>query len=661
MQNPQIKSPQEGRTAALNKVDGGLPIQISRKRTRSKISPRKEFIEQNRLRLNYERKFRGQLQTLFTRTGREASKQYISSGTLGKTYQDFSGKLADLLTSHYRAVIDAFGLRILRDRKQESQFETIIRQYVRDVGGVRITQISGSTMKQINRVIDNGVKEGLGVAVIGKGIRETMDSPFTRYRANTIARTETHSAAGYANHQVNASFNIPDQVKRWVSVSDARSRATHVSANGTEVPLDEDFIVGGVAMGYTGDPKGGAKNVINCRCVTLYIDPEEEVIQDENTVVAQKPVATNQPYGEATANEIEFHDQGGWNKASKVFKVIALTRPVETIRERERGFYRKNRKGSSEVPQINMPTAADQLRAGTAIGLREKTTWRHEYGHHIDYMMGRHLRNSASEIGISADLKATVIADRKLHRSPKLKQKDAEAEASILAFLKTRGLDIDPKEFANRPSFYSYRQWLATDRATPDGDFDTVMEFLEFDKDTINEILKGSGFDYDDVVILFGDGINGKGQARTGGAVGLLNNANESKGAKRDFLFFLNDLKVNRVGQGNNNQGWSAWLERNSHMDEGGYLADYMEAMSNAAIGRGHGKSYYSKFVSLGDGIRMSHTTEMMANYTALMGTDPKRAAVYRRLIERVAPESLKKMDELFDEMLEGGKMPDDI
>ena len=660
MQNPQIKSPQEGRTAALGKADGGLPTQISRKRTRSKVSPRKEFIEQNRLRLNYERKFRGQLQTLFTRTGRDAAKQYNQSETLGRTSQDFSGKLADLLTSHYRAVIDAFGLRILRDRKQDSQFETIIRQYVRDVGGIRITQISNSTMQQINRVVENGLKEGLGVASIGKTIRDTMDSPFTRYRANTIARTETHSAASYGNHQINASFNIPNQVKRWVSVADARSRATHVAANGQEVPLDEDFIVGGVAMGYTGDPKGGAKNVINCRCVTLYIDPEEEVIQDENTVVAQKPVATNQPYGEATANEIEFHDQGGWNKASKVFKVIALTRPVETIRERERGFYRKNRKGSDEVPQINMPTTADQLRSGTAIGLREKTTWRHEYGHHIDYMMGRHLRNSASEIGISADLKATVIADRKLHRSPKLKQKDAEAEANILAYMKTRGLDLDPREIADRPSFYSYRTWLETERAT-DGRFFDAVDDIEFDKDTVNGILKGSGFDYDDVLILFGDGVNGKGQIRSGGAIGLLNRANASTFTKRDFLFFLNDLKVNRVGQGNNNKGWSAWLERNSHMDEGGYLADYMEAMSNAAIGRGHGKSYYSKFISLGDGIRMSHTTEMMANYTALMGTDPKRAAVYRRLIERVAPESLKKMDELFDEMLEGGKMPDDI
>ena len=389
MQNPQIKSPQEGRTAALNKVDGGLPIQISRKRTRSKISPRKEFIEQNRLRLNYERKFRGQLQTLFTRTGREASKQYISSGTLGKTYQDFSGKLADLLTSHYRAVIDAFGLRILRDRKQESQFETIIRQYVRDVGGVRITQISGSTMKQINRVIDNGVKEGLGVAVIGKGIRETMDSPFTRYRASTIARTETHSAAGYANHQVNASFNIPDQVKRWVSVSDARSRATHVSANGTEVPLDEDFIVGGVAMGYTGDPKGGAANVINCRCVTLYIDPEEEVIQDEVAPVPLRRVVPRSPSGQARPSQ------------RLNISTIILEAPVfqgrisaKVAKEYEDKINDKlSPLALSAALAVRLPKEITRNAKGgyNRVGERIKSpltgvTLEHEYGHHVDYV-----------------------------------------------------------------------------------------------------------------------------------------------------------------------------------------------------------------------------------------------------------------------------------
>ena len=661
MENSQKKSPQDARTAALERAGGTQYPRISSKSSRQKRSPRKEFIEQNRLRLGFERRLRSQLQSTFSRVGRDAARVYQRSGNVDTVNRGLTDRLADVLGSHYRAVIDAFGLRVIRDRKQDGQFEAIVRQYIRDVGGIRITQISNSTMRQINRVVNQGAQEGLGVAAIGKNIRDSLDGAFSRYRANTIARTETHSAASYANHQVNASLNIPNQMKRWVAVSDARARATHVAANGTEVPLDEDFIVGGVAMSYTGDPRGGAKNVINCRCVTLYIDPDDEVIQDEDTVAPQKPVpATNQPYGAATANEIEFHDQAGWNTSSKVFKVVALTRPVETISESKRAFYRKNRKDSDEVPQISMAQTADQLRGGEALGLRSKTTWRHEYGHHIDYMMGRYLRDNSTQIGISADLKTTVIADRKLHRSPKLKQKDAEAEASMLAFLKTRGLDINPKEFANRPSFYNYRSWLNTERST-DGRFFDVVDDLEFDKDLIDDILKGSGFDYDDIAILFGDGVNGKGQAKSGGPIGLLNIANENTARKKDFLFFLNDLKVNRVGQGSSNAGWSAWLERHSHMDEGGYLADYMEAMSNAAIGRGHGKGYYSKFVSLGDGIRMSHTTEMMANYTALMGTDPKRAAIYRRLIERVAPESLKKMDELFDEMLEGGKMPDDI
>ena len=47
--------------------------------------------------------------------------------------------------------------------------------------------------------------------------------------------------------------------------------------------------------------KGGAKNVINCRCVTLYIDPDDEVIQDEDTVVPQKPIKEPLPERNITA------------------------------------------------------------------------------------------------------------------------------------------------------------------------------------------------------------------------------------------------------------------------------------------------------------------------------------------------------------------------
>ena len=630
---------------------------LAQKQRGIRVSARKEVLEQNRLRNSFERKLRKQLSTAFTRIGRAAQREFVAHGRLLQSIRGIEETLYNLMESHYRAVINEFGLRIIRDQKEDTQFEFLVREYLRVNGGTRITQISETTRKQIMSVISVADEDGLGVQVTGKRIFDSMNGSFSRYRAATIARTETHSAASFANDQVNRSLNIPNQLKRWVSVADARTRATHAQANGTEIPLDEDFIIGGVPMKYTGDPKGGPKNVINCRCVTLYITPEDEVLDDIGPQSSVKPTVEGL-YGGVTDNELEFHDQAGWNRSSKVFQVIALTRPVEIVREGQRGFYRTKTDGA--MPEINMPTPMAEIRKGASIGLRERTTWRHEYGHHIDFMMGRFLLDSPSRIGISSQLKDSVVEDRKKHRAPKIKERDAAAEANIVAFLKSRGVDIDLDRLSARPSYVPYRSQLNRP-STTDGQFDAFIEDLEFDKGIINELLDGSGFDFDDISALFGDGLNGKGQIRGGGAIGLLKNVNVDSVAKKNFLFFLNDLKVNRVGQGNDNAGWSAWLSRHSHLDEAGYLADYMEAMSNAAIGRGHGKAYYGKFVALGNGVRMSHTAEMMANYVALMGTDAKRAAVYRKLIERVAPASLARMDELFDEMIKAGRMPDDI
>ena len=249
---------------------------------RKRISIRREYIEQNRLRLGFERKLRLQLQTLFAEIGQQARQEYEQAGRMVIVGRDLPVKLKGILDSHYRAVIDSFGLRILRYQKQDGQFETIIKEYIALYGSMRVSQISSTTMKQINRIILAGEAEGLGVSVIAKNIFESLRGSFSRIRSATIARTETHTAASYANHAVNASLKIPDQVKRWVSTKDDRARSWHTAMNGTEVPLDEDFIVphNGVdwRMAYTGDPRGGAANVINCRCVTLYVTPEDEVV-----------------------------------------------------------------------------------------------------------------------------------------------------------------------------------------------------------------------------------------------------------------------------------------------------------------------------------------------------------------------------------------------
>ena len=250
---------------------------LARKAERTRISIRREYIEQNRLRIGFERKLRLQLQTLFAETGQKAQQDYRDAGRLINTQRNFTTNLKTILDSHYRAVIDEFGLRILRYQKQDSQFEIIIREYINMYGAMRVSQISGTTLSQIQRIIRAGELEGLGVSVIATNIFESMRGSFSRIRSATIARTETHSAASYANHAINASLKIPNQKKRWVSVSDDRARQWHTVMNGVEVELDEDFIVRGMPMGYTGDPRGGAANVINCRCVTLYVTPEDEI------------------------------------------------------------------------------------------------------------------------------------------------------------------------------------------------------------------------------------------------------------------------------------------------------------------------------------------------------------------------------------------------
>ena len=348
---------------------------ISSKSSRKRISARKEFIEQNRLRVGFERKLRLQMQTLFAETGQQAEREYTQAGKLLFSGRDLQQNLQRVLSSHYRAVIDAFGLRVLRNQKADSQFETLIRDYIRAYGAQRVTQVSNTTMTQIRRVISAGEAEGLGVGVIGRNIFKSMRGSFSKYRSATIARTETHSAASYANHEVNASLNIPNQKKRWVSVADLRSRSTHAAANGAEVELDEDFIIGGVAMGYTGDPRGGAANVINCRCVTLYVSPEDEVFVDDKPptqeVRGKLDIASTLSVSSPKIRQ-QYNEKLNDNLSGLALAVALKLPKPNTIKKSKRGFYQRS----------SMLISSDL----------ESNTLEHEYGHHVDFVASKKMR-----------------------------------------------------------------------------------------------------------------------------------------------------------------------------------------------------------------------------------------------------------------------------
>ncbi len=115
-----------------------------------------------------------------------------------------------------------------------------------------------------------------------------MTGAFSRGRSATIARTETHNAASYATHEQHKGLGLEFR-KQWVSTNDDRTRSEHGAANGQVVGMDEPFTIGGAKMEYPGDPKGGAKNVINCRCVVMYLEPEDEVVDDTPVIAQEQP------------------------------------------------------------------------------------------------------------------------------------------------------------------------------------------------------------------------------------------------------------------------------------------------------------------------------------------------------------------------------------
>ena len=182
----------------------------------------------------------------------------------------------------YKEIIKLFSDRAIANRgvtKANKSYEEIYDSFMTSMGGAHITDISDTTRKQVLNVIrDNQDK---GVAAISKAITERMSPRFTRARASTIARTETHSAASFSTHEQYKAFNEPTMMKRWAANNDDRTRPSHYAVSGIEIGIDDTFSVAGKLMKYTGDPSGGAAEVINCRCVTIYFESDDVFVDGE--------------------------------------------------------------------------------------------------------------------------------------------------------------------------------------------------------------------------------------------------------------------------------------------------------------------------------------------------------------------------------------------
>lgn len=260
---------------------------------RGRISAKREAARQLRIRNNLERIAQKRLTTLFRKFVRTKAYLYREFGVydINSAIQDINEELLPLMSQHYRKTFRTVfaSANEIHDRgtKEEEvfvmgqnvDFERLVASYYAG-RTLALTGVSRRIANKVDRIIRDGRAENLTLAQISKNIADQV-TPIARGRAATIARTETHNSASFAHHsyyvaaQTNLGMSV---VKQWVSTGDARTRSAHSVANGQQRPMEEDFIVGGTPMGYAGDPRGGARNVINCRCVIVYADEQDVVL-----------------------------------------------------------------------------------------------------------------------------------------------------------------------------------------------------------------------------------------------------------------------------------------------------------------------------------------------------------------------------------------------
>jgi hypothetical protein len=192
---------------------------------------------------------------------------------------------AERLEATYRqmtlAAVSAFGGRILEQGKsaglmlerKEDFSQTMNRlalQYVQQEAiRRRIQGVTETTRRQIIGAVDRGYQDGIGTAEIARNVRGVV-AGLARFRAEAIARTETHGAANYGSDSAAKLTGLPLK-REWLAAQDERTRESHAAADGQIVGPEDAFTVGGSTLMYPGDPSGLPEEVVNCRCVLGYI------------------------------------------------------------------------------------------------------------------------------------------------------------------------------------------------------------------------------------------------------------------------------------------------------------------------------------------------------------------------------------------------------
>jgi SPP1 gp7 family putative phage head morphogenesis protein len=122
--------------------------------------------------------------------------------------------------------------------------------------------VTSTTTDRLERVIADGLEQGLGNVEIANNIR-ALYAEIPVWRADMIARTEATNANNEGLIEGYKQSGIATH-KEWVATLDDRTRDEHVALNGEVVRVDENFSNG-----------EDYPNEVNCRCVIAPVFKED--------------------------------------------------------------------------------------------------------------------------------------------------------------------------------------------------------------------------------------------------------------------------------------------------------------------------------------------------------------------------------------------------
>lgn len=190
------------------------------------------------------------------RTEYERALKAVSLGVI----EHFGGALADRIPQR-------------TDGKRFDIASPGVLKFLNEYTGKQIADVHATTKKETRKIVATGLQENATIDDIARSLKGKYREwygesgvSFDASRAYTIARTEVHSLAGFAQHEAAAQTGVLNY-KEWVSSLDDRTRDSHVAMNGEVQPIDEAYSNG---LMQPGDPDGDPAEVIQCRCNEVY-------------------------------------------------------------------------------------------------------------------------------------------------------------------------------------------------------------------------------------------------------------------------------------------------------------------------------------------------------------------------------------------------------